>query len=346
MKSIVLQFKDLVKMSEYHSAQYYKNLKKGQVLCQLCPQSCRLSEGSTGLCQVRKNIQGELYSLNYGQITSLAVDPIEKKPLYHFYPGSEVLSLGSWGCNLSCVYCQNWQISQQQSNFNYYSPQSIIKFAQQRQLKFIAYTYSEPIVFYEYMLETAKLAQQNGIKNILISNGLINQEPLKELVPYLAAANIDLKSFRASTYQKYFKGDLVTIKDTIAYLAEKVELEISALLVSDLNTDMLEVTKMVNWLSKIDEEIPLHLNRYFPAYQLKNPATKIEFLRKAYQVAKERLKNVYLGNAIVAGTADTYCSFCSKKLISRHSYQIESLLQDNCCPDCAKIIYGRFKANN
>ena len=191
------------KVSDLKSARFYKEEEENKIRCQLCPHSCLISESKTGICQVRKNVNGKLYSLNYGKVSSLGVDPVEKKPLYHFYPQAEVLSLGSWGCNMSCQFCQNWQISQQKPPLNDFKPEEIVQLAIRKNVDLIAYTYSEPTVFYEYMFDTAKIAQENNIKNIMVSNGFIKQEALKELIPYLDAANIDLKAFNDHFYNYY-----------------------------------------------------------------------------------------------------------------------------------------------
>ncbi|TDS31611.1 AmmeMemoRadiSam system radical SAM enzyme [Halanaerobium congolense] len=328
-------------MTKDYPAKFY-NLAGNFIRCELCPHECKISESKTGICQVRKNISGKLYSLNYGEISSIAVDPIEKKPLYHFHPGAEVLSFGSWGCNLSCQFCQNWQISQQKPLLKDYSPQEIVDKAVEREINYIAYTYSEPIVFYEYMLETARIARENGIKNIIISNGFINKEPLKALIPLLDAANIDLKAFTDDFYRDYCSGGLESVKKTISLLAKEVHLEITTLIISDLNDDLAELTELFKWIADLNDEIPLHLSRYHPAYKLKNPPTNLELMKKAYKKAKKYLQHVYLGNAIIENTADTFCSNCGEPLIKRKAYNIENRMEENCCSNCGEIIYGQF----
>lgn len=331
-------------MTEYHKAKYYHNLKDGQVKCDLCPHNCIINEDKKGMCQVRKNIDGELYSINYGKVSSLGVDPVEKKPLYHFYPGEGVLSLGSYGCNMSCVFCQNWQISQNEpQSLKEYSPEDIIEFAQNKNLNLLAYTYSEPVVFYEYMLDTAKLASKNGIKNIMVSNGFIEDEPLQELLAYLDAANIDLKSFRDDFYKNHCQGGLEKVKNTIKNMADQIHLEVTTLIVTDLNDNLAELEELFKWLSSINNDIPLHLSRYHPAYKLDNPPTDLNFMKDAYKLAKKYLNHVYLGNAIIKNTADTYCSKCGAKLIKRKAYNLNINLKDNHCPECGAEVYGVFK---
>lgn len=328
---------------KYPAKFYHKEEKEEKVIrCDLCPHNCKINNSNTGICQVRKNIDGKLYSLNYAKVSSLSIDPIEKKPLYHFYPKADVLSLGSWGCNMSCEFCQNWQISQQKPQLREIEPENIIKTALEKNVDLIAYTYSEPVVFYEYMLETAKLAQEAGLKNIMVSNGFINQAPLKELLPYLDAANIDLKSFNNSFYKKHCNGGLEAVKNTIKLLAKKIHLEITTLIITDLNDDLAELTELFQWLSKLDKDIPLHLSRYHPAYKLNKTSTELELMKEAYQIAKKYLNNVYLGNAIIENTADTYCSNCGEKLIQRQAYQVKNGLKDKFCPNCGQEIYGEF----
>jgi pyruvate formate lyase activating enzyme len=331
-----------MKMTDLYPAQYYKIKDNGIVECELCPHNCKISNNKVGICQVRKNIDGKLYSLNYGQISSLGVDPVEKKPLYHFYPQKKVLSVGSWGCNMSCVFCQNWQISQQKPGLREFKPEEIVETALKKGIDLIAYTYSEPVVFYEYMLETAEIAAEKGLKNILVSNGFINQKPLKKLLPFLDAANIDLKAFNNNFYQDKCGGGVEPVKRTIETLAREIHLEVTTLVVTDLNDDLNELEELFKWLSQINSQLPLHLSRYHPAYKLNNPPTDLEKMKKAYQKAKKHLDHVYLGNAIIENTADTYCSSCGRKLIKRKAYQVENMLDQNRCPDCGTELYGEF----
>ena len=330
-------------MNEKYPAKYYQKEAGNFIRCRLCPHNCKIADSKTGICKVRKNINGKLYSLNYGKVSSLGLDPVEKKPLYHFYPGSEVLSVGSWGCNMSCVFCQNWQISQQKPQIlKDYQPEDIVQLALEKDVNLLAYTYSEPTVFYEYMLETAKIAHNKGLKNIMVSNGFINQEPLEELIPYLDAANIDLKAFNNQFYQENCNGGLEAVKNNLQLLEEKIHLEITTLIVTELNDDLEELNRMFKWIAGLNPDLPLHLSRYHPAYKLDNPATDLSFMKKSYQKAKKQLNNVYLGNTIIENTADTYCSNCGEKLITRKSYNVKSNLENNYCPNCSHRVYGQF----
>lgn len=329
-------------MADLKIAKYFKTLTGDNLRCELCPHNCLIADSKTGICQVRKNIGGKLYSLNYAKLSALGIDPVEKKPLYHFYPQKKVLSVGSWGCNMACQFCQNWQISQQKPQLKDLAKEELVETALDKNIELLAYTYSEPIVFYEYMLETAKIASDKGLKNIMVSNGFISEEPLKELIPYLDAANIDLKAFNNQFYQQYCQGGLEAVKRTIKILSQKTHLEVTTLIISDLNDDLKELEKLFKWLAKIDSSIPLHLSRYHPAYKLNKPPTNLELMRQAYQKAKEYLDHVYLGNTIIENTADTYCNNCGKKLIKRKAYQVENKLDSNKCPECGAKLYGKF----
>ncbi|TDO84824.1 pyruvate formate lyase activating enzyme [Halanaerobium saccharolyticum] len=330
-------------MNDQHPARFYHSEGDERIGCELCPHNCIIPNDKTGICMVRKNIGGELYTLNYGKVSSLGVDPVEKKPLYHFYPQAQVLSLGSWGCNMSCGFCQNWRISQQKPQLRDFKPAEIVETAVEKDINLLAYTYSEPTIFYEYMFETAEIAHQKGLKNIMVSNGFINQEPLEELIPLLDAANIDLKAFNNEFYQQHCNGGLESVKRTIKMLADEIHLEVTNLIVTDLNDDLGELKNLFKWLADINQEIPLHLSKYHPAYKLDNPPTDLELMKKAYQEAEKYLDHVYLGNAIIENTADTFCSACGEKLIQRRSYNVENRLQNNRCPDCGELIYGEFE---
>lgn len=329
-------------MNDQYPAKFYQSEENGLVRCKLCPHNCKISNNKTGICQVRKNIDGKLYSINYGKVSSLGIDPVEKKPLYHFHPQAEVLSLGSWGCNMACSFCQNWQISQQKPRLREFKPAEIVETALDKDIDLLAYTYSEPTVFYEYMLETAELAHKKGLKNIMVSNGFINQKPLEKLIPFLDAANIDLKAFNNDFYEKHCKGGLEAVKRTIKMLAEEIHLEVTNLIVTDLNDDLEELESLFRWLAEINNEIPLHLGRYHPAYKLDNPPTDLELMKKAYQEAEKYLEHVYLGNAVIKNTADTFCSDCGEKLIKRRAYNVENRLESNRCFNCGKKLYGEF----
>jgi len=302
--------------------------KKGIIKCLLCPKECLIKEGEVGFCRARKNIDNKLYSLIYAKVSSGGFDPIEKKPLYHFLPGSSVLSLGTVGCNFTCSFCQNWTISQaniKDVQVEELSPEKAIQLALKNNSPAICYTYSEPLIWYEYVLDTAKLAKKNNLKNILVTNGFINREPLIKLLPFIDAMNIDLKSFRNSFYQKYCKGSLSPVLRTIKISKEYCHIELTNLIIPGLNDSEEEIKEMVDWISSLDQKTPLHFSRYFPSYKMNISATPISTLYKARDIAKKKLKYVYVGNIEDVESNTTYCGNCKKPLVKRIGYNIINL---------------------
>ena len=270
--------------------------------CNLCPHHCALAEGQVGFCHTRRNEGGQIKSLNYGRVTSLAIDPIEKKPLYHFYPGSVILSLGSFGCNMACPFCQNYTISQggEQEVRWQISPEQLVELAQETSQQHgsigVAFTYNEPLLSYEYLRDTLPLLRQAGQKAVLVTNGQIEEEPLRELLPYVDAMNIDLKTFSEKTYAK-LGGSLQAAQRTIQMAAEAgVHVEVTTLVVPGISDDINEFCAEVDWLAGVSREIPLHLSRYFPRYQYKASATQLDKLYELQRIAQKRMKYVYLGN--------------------------------------------------
>lgn len=319
-------------------AMYYQPHRQG-VLCNLCPKGCIINEGRTGFCRVRKNIGNKLYTENYASCSSCALDPIEKKPLYHFYPGSLVLSLGTWGCNFSCTFCQNWQIAQELPNTTELLPSKAVEIAEQYKAQGnigIAYTYSEPSVWYEYVLETAKLTKEAGLKNVLVTNGFINPEPLKELLPYIDAMNIDVKAFNNNFYQSVCAGGLEAVKETVELAVKFCHVEITTLLVPGLNDDEKEITTMSKWLAGLNPDIPLHFSRYFPNYKMKIPPTSEHVMEMAKKQAGDYLNYVYLGN-MSGGGGNTYCPKCDQLVIDRTRLQ-SHLRNEKNCPRCGALI--------
>jgi len=331
-------------------ASYQKELEGQRVQCLLCPHYCVLKEGQTGICRTRENVGGTLYSNAYGNPCSVAVDPIEKKPLFHFYPGSKILSLATAGCNLSCLNCQNWSISQvSPSKVPAYelSPEAIIQQALKEGTESIAFTYTEPTVFFEYMLETAKLARQNGLKTVLISNGYINPEPLKELCAYLDAANIDLKVFDEAVYKKLTGAKLKPVLETLQTLqSEHVWLEITNLLVPGYSDDPIKIQEFCNWLVIHGfSDTPLHFSRFFPNFKLPlTQPTPPEDLLQAHETATNAgIRFVYTGNLPGTSGENTDCPTCKKTLIGRVGFRILShALDGNRCPYCGTAIPGRL----
>ena len=282
---------------------YYKRLADGRVECTLCPHHCRIAEGKTGVCRSRRNQNGMLVSGVYGKPCSLAIDPIEKKPLYHFHPGTTCLSLACTGCNFRCLNCQNHDISQvAPSDVNHYelSPEDVVALCLKHHCPGIAYTYTEPLTYLEYIIDCARLAHEAGLWNILVTAGYVCQEPLADLLPYLDAANVDLKSFSDDIYNKVSGGHLQPVLDTILAMKRAgVWVEITNLVIPTVNDDLDMIRRMCRWLADNGlAEAPLHFSRFFPRYKMQDvPPTPIATLKAAKQIAEEEgTKYVYLGN--------------------------------------------------
>lgn len=281
-----------------HEALYYEKMPGEKVHCRLCPYECQIPQGGKGACGVRQNKDGILYSLVYGKTTGMALDPIEKKPLYRYHPGEFILSIGTRGCNLHCDFCQNWHISQEVgAPTEEITSLEVVKAAKELHSFGIAYTYNEPFIWYEFVLDTAKLAKQNGLENVLVTNGFVNMEPLEGILPFIDAMNIDLKSFDEDFYIKVCKGRLKPVLDVIKLSAKKCHIELTNLIIPTLNDSESSIRKMVDWIyENLGAEVPLHISRYFPCYKMDLPATPAETLKTAEKIAKEKLKYVYVGN--------------------------------------------------
>ncbi|MCK8826204.1 AmmeMemoRadiSam system radical SAM enzyme [Natroniella acetigena] len=315
-------------------ALYYQQ-EDDEFRCQLCPHACLLTEGEHGKCQVREVKEGKLRATTYQQVSAVAMDPIEKKPLFHFYPGSQILSLGMVGCNLKCKFCQNYRIAHQPNTpTEQLSPRQAVELAIAKDSIGLAYTYSEPLVWYEYVLETAKLAHEEGLMNVLITNGMINPQPLQKLLPYIDAINLDLKSFTDEFYQQICAGKLTPIKKTIELAYQTTLLELTTLLIPELNDSEEEIKQLVDWIASFDHQIPIHFARYFPRYQLNKEPTSLEKLLQAKNIAEEQLNYVYLGNISNNNYQTTYCPDCEYPVIKRSYSQVKLDLVDKACPKC------------
>jgi pyruvate formate lyase activating enzyme len=318
-------------------ALFYVKLENKRVKCNLCPHSCTISEGQSGICLIRKNIDGKLIQTSYEEISSINLDPIEKKPLYHFYPNSSILSIGTNGCNLNCKYCQNYTISKNITVRQKISSEDLLALAQQYNSIGIAYTYNEPTIWYEFVYDTATLFHKNNLKNVLVTNGYINPEPLKQILPYIDAANIDLKGFSEEKYKK-LGGGLKPVMDTIEVMfSNRIHIELTHLAVEDYTTNLKEFEEMCKWIASLCKEIPLHISRYFPCYLLNLPPTRQEYLRTLFDIAKKYLHYVYLGNIPIEN--DTFCPYCGKKLVERNGYNVKLYISDNTCPSCKRSLY-------
>ena len=323
-------------------AMYYKKLDDNRVLCNLCPHNCNIKDGGKGVCRVRENISGVLYSLNYDRISAIAMDPIEKKPLYHFYPGSYILSAGSVGCNFKCSFCQNYSISQTDEAADEITPEDLVYTAlSQKNNIGIAYTYNEPSIWYEFVYEASKLAREKGLKNVLVTNGFISEEPLKKLLPFIDALNIDVKAFTEKYYRDVCKGMLEPVKRTVMIASEKCHVEVTTLVVTDLNDSMDEIGQIAKWLSSINRDIPLHLSRYFPNYKLYNDPTPVNTLIAAKEEAEKYLNYVYIGN-LWGYDSSTYCPNCKAEVVKRNDEISDNGISNGKCRFCGQKIYGRF----
>lgn len=321
------------------------------IQCQLCPKACRIPEGARGNCRVRVCIDGKLRAITYGYPCSIHVDPIEKKPLFHFFPGSSILSLATAGCNLHCKNCQNWEISQANpEDVPAYkmSPQDIVNLTFKENCSMLSYTYSDPAVFYEYALDISRLARQRDLKNVLVTAGYLNQEPLKKIYEVTDGAHIDLKFFDDKLYQKITSGSLRPVLDAIV-LAKKMQIwfEIIHLVIPTLNDDMAMIKRMCLWVKEnVGSDVPIHFSRFYPQYLLTNlPPTPVTTLRQAKEVAEAvGLNYIYIGNVWGEGE-DTYCPHDGKILVRRSGYSIleYNLLAGGRCKFCGNEIPGRWK---
>jgi len=279
-------------------ALFYEAKDGLKVQCLLCPHNCLLPEGRVGLCGVRQNQKGKLYSLIYGEVTSIALDPIEKKPLYRFHSGESILSLGTKGCNLSCAFCQNWNISKDLNvSTQSLTSEFIVDRAKQLKSFGLAYTYNEPFIWYEFVLDTAKLAKQKGLENVLVTNGFVNLDPLRKILPFIGGMNIDIKSIDDDFYIKNCSGRLSPVLEVIKESSKHCHIELTNLVVTSLNDKQENFVKLVDWIyENLGDSVPLHFSRYSPCYKLDFPPTPIPTLKRAEEIAKKKLKFVYLGN--------------------------------------------------
>ncbi|MBN1592956.1 MAG: AmmeMemoRadiSam system radical SAM enzyme [Candidatus Coatesbacteria bacterium] len=331
-----------------HPAQFYKKLDGSRIQCQLCPRECIVPEGERGYCRVRENQKGEYFSIVYGRPCTYHVDPIEKKPFYHFMPGTTAFSLAAAGCNMHCKFCQNWQISQPKPEelrtFDL-PPSDCVSMARKSRCSSIAITYTEPLVSYEYTSDIAKASSASGLATVVISAGYINTKPLEGLLKHLAAIKIDLKAFDDSYYRKICETTLEPVLDTLKTIkASGVWLEIVNLILPTLNDSVEEHKRMFDWILKnLGESVPLHLTRFHPTYRMRNlPPTPQSTLQKLYELAKEMgLNYPYIGNVPGDPASNTYCPKCKKALIIRRGFAINNIgIVHSKCRYCGELIPG------
>jgi pyruvate formate lyase activating enzyme len=332
-------------------ARWYEKRPHKKIKCTLCPRECVIDDRERGYCGVRENWDGIYYTLVHSRPCTYHVDPIEKKPLFHFLPGTPAFSIATVGCNVDCKFCQNWQISQirpeQAENLDL-PPERLVQMALQSDSKSIAYTYTEPVVFAEYMLDTAMAGQKNGVKSVMISNGYIQEKPMRELCEVLDAVKIDLKAFTEKYYKEVVAGELKPVLDTLVLLRKlDIWTEIVYLVVPTLNDSQKEITNLCRWIiSNLGTDVPIHFTRFYPQYKLRNlPPTPVQILRRARDIAiSEGIRFAYVGN--VAGDAGehTYCTNCNTILIRRRGFWVmENKINDNKCPVCRIEVPGIWR---
>jgi len=340
--------KDELTPLELKEALYWQDAGEGKLQCFLCPRQCLIFNNQRGFCRARKNINGKLYSLTYGQPVALHVDPIEKKPLFHVYPGTRSFSIATAGCNLRCKFCQNWEISQldpESVKTAFVSAQEIVKQAKESGAKTIAFTYTEPTIFYEYMLDIAKLAKQEGIACVMHSAGFINELPLRQLAKYLTAANIDLKGFSDKYYASFCEGNLASVLNTLKVLKEEnVWVEVTNLIIPAANDSDQDIANLCLWVKdNLGPDTPVHFSRFFPMYKLLDLSpTPLEALTRAKEIARKTgLRYVYIGNVPQNVGEDTICPVCGKLLVKRVGYSVlENNIIKRKCKFCASKISG------
>jgi len=308
-------------------ALYWEQAEGGRVHCLLCPHGCRIAEGEVGLCRVRANVGGVLRTLNYARVSAVHLDPIEKKPLFHFHPGAVILSVGTVGCNLACSFCQNWAISQVEAGTRPLLPEHAVLAAKAEPDNLgLAYTYNEPMIWFEYVLETAQLARAEGLKNVLVTNGYVNEAPLRELLPFVDAMNVDVKAMSTGFYRELCRGKPEPPRRTVEIAKEcGVTVEVTNLVIPNWNDREEQVRALVDWLAGVDPELPLHFSRYHPDYHLAEPPTPVETLVRAREWAREKLAYVYIGNVDVAGGEDTVCPSCHQVVVARRGFSVSAV---------------------
>jgi pyruvate formate lyase activating enzyme len=316
------------------TARFFEVREDGKIRCRLCPHNCVIAEGKFGFCQVRKNEHGELVLPFYGAASALGVDPIEKKPLYHFHPGKPILSIGFLGCFLRCPFCQNYRISQSTvAHTEYVSPDDLVSEAADRQSFGIAYTYNEPSIHAEYVLDAAERARAAGLRNVLVTAGYLNEESAKAVYGAMDAANIDLKGFQEEFYRKELRGGLKEVLRGIEIAHERCHVEVTTLVIPGKNDSDEETRKIAKFIAALDPDIPLHMSAYYPTFDYTTEATSREHLLSRVDIAREHLRFVYPGN--IRARADTHCPSCGALLIERTGYRTRIRgIRDGGCTSC------------
>ncbi len=330
-------------------AKWWHTTGEKRVVCTLCPRYCKIPEGQSGFCFVRKNIGGTLYSTAYGRPTGFAVDPVEKKPLNHFLPGTSILSFGTAGCNLGCKFCQNWTMSKarlDELNALHVSPEDVVKLAQKYDCPSIAYTYNDPIIFGEYVMDISRIAHQYGIKNVMVTNGYIDAEAREDVFKHVDGANVDLKAFSEAFYHKLTGSHLQPVLDTLLWLKKEtnVWIEITTLLIPGKNDSDDELKRMCHWIvSHLGDTVPLHFTAFHPDFKMTDhPRTPYSTLRRAREIAlEEGIQFCYTGNVHDPDGQTTYCPKCKTVLIHRDWYNVSlHNIRDGHCQKCGTSVAG------
>lgn len=338
-------------MKDLYIAKWWEPTANNKILCTLCPRYCTIGDGQPGFCYIRQNIDGVLYSKGYGRPTGFAVDPIEKKPLSHFYPGSKILSFGTAGCNLGCKFCQNWSISKakiDELNSLNVTPEEVIKIAKQYNIPSIAFTYNDPVIFGEYVIDISKLARAEGIKTVMVTAGYIDKKARPEVFEYIDATNVDLKAFTETFYHKITFSHLNDVLETLIWLKNETNIwfEITTLLIPDENDSDEEINNLSNWIvNNLGEEIPLHFSAFHPDFKMLNKEkTPKSTLIKAREIAiRNGIKYCYTGNVFNKESQSTYCPKCNTILIERDWHDvINNKITNGCCYNCGERIAGKF----
>lgn len=319
--------------------EFFLSDKNKSIRCTLCPHGCLIPEGKTGFCRVRRNTEGKLELPYWGALSALGLDPIEKKPLYHYHPGKKILSAGFYGCNFRCNFCQNYEISQHvPARLKITTPEELVSLAEKEGSFALAYTYSEPLVHFEYLLETAELARSRGLKNVLVTNGYIEEKPARKLLSLMDAANIDLKAYSDDFYHRETGGSLHPVLDFIRTAAEAIHIEITTLVIPGKNDSKEEMEEIISFLASVDKKIPYHLSCYFPRYKSTVRSTRPDEILELRGMAQKRLSYVYTGNM---NTADsTYCAECGNLAAERKGYEVRILTDEmGRCTRCKQKIF-------
>lgn len=324
-------------------AKYYR-VEKDHILCELCPRACRIKNGEEGDCWAYKNVDGKLFAKNYGKFVTATYDPIEKKPFFHYYPNSVVLSVAHNGCNLKCQFCQNGDIALERKDSKDISLQTLLDYSGKSHSIGVAYTFTEPLIWFEFLIDATRKLKGIGQKNVLVTNGYINDIPLQDLLPYVDAVNISVKSMREEAYQKHMDGHVDTVLNAVRGSFKKTHLEVTYLVIPGISDSDKELGDFVDFMESVSPEIPVHIKRHFPHYKMTDvPVTPNETMVKAYKMATQKLQYVYLTDVDIEGVADTFCPNCKRLIIKRRDYQSNlGGLRGTNCKFCGHRIFIKF----